>query len=133
MGSGSNRCHLREPGDCAFIKLSRVSTQDYREPTNDELWAQPPAVHAPASPAGQYPTAQPQQVAALPVMQVVASPAPRSSSGVDKTHLTLAIVSLALGVPLSAIGAGTVGVPGLVIAWVGIVLVNFFYGKYHRP
>ncbi len=106
-----------------------MSSQDYREPTNDELWAQPPAVH-PQAPSPAYPVAQPTQQVALPVMQVVAPPATRAPSGIDKTHLSLAIVSLALGIPLSAIGAGTAGIPGLVIAWVGIVLVNFFYGKY---
>jgi uncharacterized membrane protein len=34
------------------------------------------------------------------------------------------IVSLVLAVPLSGIGAGTAGLPGLVVAWLGIVGVN---------
>lgn len=108
-----------------------MSSQGFREPTNDELWAQPPVAPVQA-PAPTYPVATPNQQVALPVMQVVAPPAVRGSSGVDRTQLALAIVSLALGIPLSAVGAGTIGVPGFVIAWVGIVLVNFFYGKYHR-
>ena len=35
------------------------------------------------------------------------------------------IVSLVLAVPLSAIGAGTARLPGLLVAWAGIVGVNF--------
>ena len=34
------------------------------------------------------------------------------------------IVSLVLAVPLSAIGAGTARLPGLLVAWAGIVGVN---------
>ncbi|MFF4587684.1 hypothetical protein [Streptomyces sp. NPDC001388] len=34
------------------------------------------------------------------------------------------IVSLVLAVPLSAIGAGTAQLPGLIVSWVGIVGVN---------
>ncbi|MEU9581210.1 hypothetical protein [Streptomyces chilikensis] len=34
------------------------------------------------------------------------------------------MVSLVLAVPLSAIGAGTAGLPGLLVAWLGIVGVN---------
>ena len=34
------------------------------------------------------------------------------------------IVSLVLAVPLSAIGAGTAHLPGLIVSWVGIVGVN---------
>ncbi|MGY1498339.1 hypothetical protein ACW4TU_17350 [Streptomyces sp. QTS52] len=37
-----------------------------------------------------------------------------------------AIVSLVLAIPLSAIGAGTAGLPGLLVAWGGIVGVNAF-------
>lgn len=39
----------------------------------------------------------------------------------------LAILSLALGIPLTAIAAGTGGLAGLLIVWVGIVLVNAVY------
>ena len=44
----------------------------------------------------------------------------------------LAIVSLALGVPLTAISGEMAGLPGLLIAWVGIVLVNVIYGWSRR-
>ncbi|MFI2434591.1 hypothetical protein [Streptomyces sp. NPDC018693] len=34
------------------------------------------------------------------------------------------IVSLVLAIPLSGVGAGTSGLPGLIVAWLGIVGVN---------
>lgn len=36
----------------------------------------------------------------------------------------LAICSLIFGIPLSGIAAGTAGLTGLLVAWLGIVLVN---------
>ncbi len=51
----------------------------------------------------------------------------------DRTQFVLAIVSLGVGVPLTGIGAGVSGLPGLLIVWVGIVLVNLVYGWTHRP
>jgi len=50
----------------------------------------------------------------------------------DRTQFVLAIVSLGVGVPLTAIGAGINGLPGLLIVWVGIVLVNLVYGWTRR-
>ncbi|WP_285698204.1 hypothetical protein [Actinomadura sp. NBRC 104412] len=46
--------------------------------------------------------------------------------------LALAIVSLVTAIPLSAIGVGTAGLAGLLIAWVGIVLVNIVFGVLRR-
>ena len=52
-----------------------------------------------------------------------------------------AIVSLVLAIPLSAIGGGLAGLPGLLVAWAGIVGVNGFqaarssawlFGRRHR-
>lgn len=102
-----------------------MSSSDYREPTNDELWAQPPV-------AGQPGPASPQGVAPLPHVPVPASlphppPAPSPQARPDRTVFVLAIVSLALGIPLTAIAAGTGGLAGLLIVWVGIVLVNAVY------
>ncbi|MEV0587521.1 hypothetical protein [Nonomuraea sp. NPDC050310] len=37
---------------------------------------------------------------------------------------TVAIASLGLGIPLTAIAAGTAGPLGLLIAWIGIAVVN---------
>jgi hypothetical protein len=47
-------------------------------------------------------------------------------------HLALAIVSLIVAVPLSGIAAGTVGLPGLLVAWAAIVAVNIVYGVLSR-
>jgi hypothetical protein len=58
------------------------------------------------------------------------APAPRPGSG-SGSDLALAIVSLTAAVPLSAIGAVNAGMPGLVIVWVAIVLVNLIYSR--RP
>lgn len=44
-------------------------------------------------------------------------------------QLALAIVSLALGIPLTAIAGGLGGLLGIVIAWVGIAIVNIVYGE----
>lgn len=51
---------------------------------------------------------------------------PPAKQGMDGGQLALAIVSTALGVPLTGIAvvAGNTGVVGLVIVWIGIVVVN---------
>lgn len=46
----------------------------------------------------------------------------------DRSRFALAIVSLALGIPLTAIATRTSGVIGLILTWVGIVAVNAVYG-----
>lgn len=54
----------------------------------------------------------------------------RGSKGDDKERdasLGMALGSMGLGIPLSAIAGGIAGPPGLLIAWVGIVLVNVAY------
>jgi hypothetical protein len=51
----------------------------------------------------------------------------------DRTAFVLAIVSLSVGVPLTAVASGINGLAGLIIAWIGIVLVNVIYGATHRP
>jgi cytochrome P450 len=51
----------------------------------------------------------------------------------DSSHLTLAICSLVFGIPLTAISAGIVGLPGLILVWTGIVLVNFAYAIRKQP
>jgi len=44
----------------------------------------------------------------------------------------LAIVSLGTGIPISGIAAGTEGLPGLLVAWGGIVSVNVAYALGRR-
>ena len=100
-----------------------MSTSQH-EPTNDQLWAQPPADAAPV---------QPSQVVA-PYTPAVPAPLPLAPPNVrpDRTQYVLAMVSLGMSIPLTGIAAGIGGLPGLVIVWVGIVLLNFVYGWTHR-
>ena len=103
-----------------------MSTSQHHEPTNDQLWLQPP-VDASSSQPGQA-------VAPYTPPTPVAAPAPADQSYVrpDRTQFVLAIVSLGVSIPLTAIGAGIGGLQGLVLVWVGIVLLNFVYGWTHR-
>jgi hypothetical protein len=46
----------------------------------------------------------------------------------ERDHgVALAIVSLVTAIPLTAIGAESVGFAGLLVVWIGIVLVNIAY------
>ena len=45
----------------------------------------------------------------------------------DAKHLALGIVSLVAGIPITAISATIVDLPGLIVAWTGIVGVNVSY------
>ncbi|MCC6495472.1 MAG: hypothetical protein IT193_04355 [Propionibacteriaceae bacterium] len=105
-----------------------MSSSQYREPTNDELWAQPPA--------STVPNPGPQGLAPIPQVPVPApvphTPAPVPAHRQDRTVFALAIVSMALGVPLTAISLSMAGLPGLLLVWVGIVLINYFYGRSHN-
>ncbi|MGH3074071.1 MAG: hypothetical protein ACRDQC_04060 [Gaiellales bacterium] len=44
----------------------------------------------------------------------------------------VAIGSIALGIPVTAVAGSNGGVPGIVVAWIGIVLVNIIYGRTTR-
>jgi hypothetical protein len=54
--------------------------------------------------------------------RVASSPAPRRSS--SDPSLPIALGSLGLSIPLSAIAGGTGRLGGLLVAWTGIVAVN---------
>ncbi|GAA2270714.1 hypothetical protein GCM10010402_28510 [Actinomadura luteofluorescens] len=55
------------------------------------------------------------------------APAPEPRRG-DRDHsLAMALLSLLAAIPLSAIGVVNAGLPGLLIALTGVVLVNFTY------
>ena len=56
----------------------------------------------------------------------------QGSADTGEGTIGLAIVSLVFGIPLTAIGAGTTGLAGLVVVWLGIVLVNFAYALRRR-
>lgn len=99
-----------------------MSVHDHLEPTNEELWPQPPSV-------SHSPVAQPSGQAMVPQQPV---PSPATSSPADRSRFILAVTSMVLGIPISAIAAGNAGLPGLLIAWVAIVAVNFIYSG-RRP
>jgi hypothetical protein len=65
-------------------------------------------------------------------MPVTAPVAPPANPVQDRTVFVLALVSVALGIPLTAISSATAGLPGLLVVWTGIVLVNFFYARSRR-
>jgi predicted TPR repeat methyltransferase len=45
----------------------------------------------------------------------------------DSKQLALGIVSLGCGIPITAISASTADLPGLLVAWGGIAVVNLAY------
>lgn len=104
------------------------------EPSNEELWAQPPTAY-PAPPAQQQvnlPVPQPApQLPQLPQQPGAAAPVERAEK---QNHgvLALAITSLGVGIPLTAIAVSEAGLPGLIVAWVGIVCVNAAYASSRR-
>ena len=103
-----------------------MTTSPHREPTNDQLWAQPPADAAPTQPGqGVAPYTPAAASAPVPVAQPYVRP--------DRTQFVLAIVSLVMAIPLTAIAMSNAGMYGLVFVWVGIVFVNFIYGWTRRP
>ena len=95
-----------------------MSVSDYREPTDEELWPQPPTTHVPPPVQAMVPQ-QPAPVSA------------KASAG-DRSRFFLAVVSMAMGIPISAIAGEYAGPFGLLIAWVAIVAVNFIYSR-RRP
>jgi hypothetical protein len=61
------------------------------------------------------------------------SRAPQGSSDSWGERFGFGIVSLVLAIPLSAIGGGVADLPGLLIAWTGIVGVNVVQAARHTP
>ncbi|WP_169952432.1 hypothetical protein [Microbispora sp. H11081] len=51
----------------------------------------------------------------------------------DNSTVGMAIGSLALGIPLTAIAANAADAPGLLLAWGGIVAVNLAHALSRRP
>lgn len=98
-----------------------VST--YPEPTNEQLWAQPPQAAIPDQPV-PLPATVPPPAPPAPLTPVEARP--------DRSSLGLAIASLGIGIPLTAIASGTGGLTGLVVSWIGIVGVNAVYAWSRR-
>ncbi|MFD9433741.1 hypothetical protein [Streptomyces sp. NPDC060002] len=67
--------------------------------------------------------------------QMVAARDTRSPRATDSwgERFGFGIVSLVLAIPLSAIGAGTAHLPGLIVSWVGIVGVNVVQAARSHP
>ncbi len=95
----------------------------YPEPTNEQLWAQPPQAAVP-DPQVRLPAVVPPPAPPAPVPPVEVRP--------DRSSLGLAIASLGIGIPLTAIASSTGGLIGLVVSWVGIVGVNAVYAWSRR-
>ncbi|MES9543312.1 MULTISPECIES: hypothetical protein [unclassified Actinomadura] len=68
------------------------------------------------------------RAAAAPRRQRAAR-APEPRRGERDHSLALAILSLLAAIPLSAIGVVNAGLPGLIFALAGIVLINFIYNR----
>lgn len=67
--------------------------------------------------------------------QMVVARGSRSSKPTDSwgDRFGFGIVSLVLAIPLSGIGGGVAGLPGLLVTWVGIVGVNAFQAVRSNP
>lgn len=73
------------------------------------------------------------RLAEIQPQEVHIAPA-RTSLGDDRSQLVLGLASLGLAIPLTGIAAGTAGLPGLIIAWGGIAVVNLAHALWRiRP
>jgi len=63
--------------------------------------------------------------------QINAQP-PLKSGKRDNSQLILALGSLGLAVPLSGLAAGLEHLPGLIVCWAGIAVVNVAHAVYRR-
>ena len=52
--------------------------------------------------------------------------------GYDPGRIGVAIGSIALGIPVTAVAGSYAELPGVVVAWIGIVLVNVAYARSRR-
>lgn len=46
---------------------------------------------------------------------------------IDDKELGLILGSIGIGVPLTAIGGGIAGLPGIIVVWIGLVALNAFW------
>ena len=77
------------------------------------------------------------QAAARPVAPQPAPPPPAPRPPKPVSAMVLALGSIALGIPLSAIavaaGANPVGFAGLLVIWIAIAVINLGYASRMRP
>ena len=60
------------------------------------------------------------------------TPARRDHRGEEQRRFVLALISVACGIPLTAISLSIGGLPALVVVWVGVVLVNVAFARAPR-
>jgi hypothetical protein len=74
--------------------------------------------------------------ARVAAQQVPAAPA-RPAAGRERSAFVLAIVSISLGIPLTALtvtaGSHPVGISGLLVVWLAIAVINVAYSWHLRP
>ena len=58
-----------------------------------------------------------------------ATPSRRERDDARGQAFVLALASFGCGIPITAIAAGSEGLPGLAVAWAGIVLVNYVFNR----
>ncbi len=66
------------------------------------------------------------------VQAEVASQSPKVQPKPDMTHIPIALGSMGIGIPLTAIAANFAGAAGLFLAWSGIVVINVAYALSRR-
>ncbi|REF01180.1 hypothetical protein [Thermomonospora umbrina] len=69
---------------------------------------------------------------AMDVRPAAPAPAPPRPSSGDRGVTSLQVFSIVAAIPLTGIAAGTSGLPGLIVAWVGLVLLNVAFAL-RRP
>ena len=58
--------------------------------------------------------------------------AQRAADAAGKRQLALGIVSLGAGIPITAVSASISGLPGLLVSWAGIAIVNAAHALQNR-
>ncbi len=56
----------------------------------------------------------------------------RRTRGTDYGAIGVALGSIGMGIPLTAIAGSEAGVAGVLVTWIGIVVVNVLYGRSER-
>lgn len=109
-----------------------MSSPGYQEPTNEQIWSQPP----PLVPQQPLPNQAPSPIVKTPPL----TPLPEKyrpakdepAQPADRMPFLMALLSLVFAIPLTAIASGSSGLRGMLVAWVGIIGVNLAYALSRR-
>jgi len=71
-------------------------------------------------------------IAQRPLTETRAAPAPRPRGG-ERSSALIVLGSMGLGIPLTTIAAAQAGTAGLLLAWGGIIVINFIHVLGRRP